>query len=60
MKKLFMYLSLFVMPFALAGNKESVKEVKAEVEQMPQLQLEKILSLVLQQVIWIKLKMVQK
>lgn len=30
MKKLFMYLSLLVMPFALAGNKESVKEVKAE------------------------------
>lgn len=28
MKKLFMYLSLLVMPFALAGNKESVKEVK--------------------------------
>lgn len=32
MKKLFMYLSLLVMPFALAGNKESVKEVKAEVD----------------------------
>jgi len=30
MKKLFMYLSLLVMPFALSGNKESVKEVKAE------------------------------
>lgn len=32
MKKLFIYLSLLVMPFALAGNKESVKEVKAEVD----------------------------
>lgn len=32
MKKLFMYLSLLVMPLALAGNKESVKEVKAEVD----------------------------
>ena len=32
MKKLFMYLSLFVMPFALAGNKEAVKEVKAEAD----------------------------
>ena len=32
MKKLFMYLSLLVMPFALAGNKEAVKKVKAEVD----------------------------
>lgn len=32
MKELFMYLSLLVMPFALAGNKESVKQVKAEVD----------------------------
>lgn len=32
MKKLLVLLSLLVMPFALAGNKESVKEVKAEVD----------------------------